>query len=128
MLFAACRFTSPRTSLLLGNMNIQDLTDKSVDAAQLLTMLANPARLRILCELHQGERSVSALEAVVGLSQSALSQHLAKLRASSLVKTRREAQTIHYSIADDRARRILAVLYELYCAPQSAKASGAKGK
>lgn len=97
-------------------MNIQDLTAKSVDASELLTMLANPARLRILCELHQGERSVSALEAVVGLSQSALSQHLAKLRAADIVKTRRDAQTIFYSIADERAARILALLYEMFCA------------
>ncbi len=72
-------------------MNIQELTRKSTEASELLALLANPHRLRILCELHQGERSVSALEEVIGLSQSALSQHLAKLRAANIVATRREA-------------------------------------
>ncbi|MGE3918765.1 MAG: ArsR/SmtB family transcription factor, partial [Hyphomicrobiaceae bacterium] len=83
------------------------------------SLLANPHRLRILCELQAGERSVSALEAVVGLSQSALSQHLAKLREAQIVTTRREAQTIHYSIADPRAQRLLDVLAELFCPPDS---------
>lgn len=109
-------------------MNIKDLTAKSADASQLLTMLANPARLQILCELHHGERSVSALEAVVGLSQSALSQHLAKLRASDIVRTRRDAQTIYYSIADDRAQRILALLYELFCSAPTQKSSNRRPK
>jgi DNA-binding transcriptional ArsR family regulator len=107
-------------------MNIQELTSKSEEAAGLLAMLANPFRLRIMCELHKGERSVSALEAVIGLSQSALSQHLAKLRGAGLVKTRREAQTIHYSVQDERAARLLAVLYELYCTNPTAP--GFKGR
>jgi len=98
-------------------MNIQELTRKSVEASQLLSMLANSHRLLILCELHKGERSVSALEDVVDLSQSALSQHLAKLRSAGIVATRRDAQTIYYSIADDRTSRVLAVLYETFCAP-----------
>lgn len=100
-------------------MNIQDLTEKSEEASEMLAMLANPFRLRILCELHKAERCVSELEAVVGLSQSALSQHLAKLRAAGIVTTRREAQTIHYSITDERAARLLAVLFEIFCAPTS---------
>jgi ArsR family transcriptional regulator, virulence genes transcriptional regulator len=98
-------------------MNIQDLTRNSVEASQLLSMLANPHRLLILCELHNGEKSVSSLEQIVDLSQSALSQHLAKLRAAAIVTTRRDAQTIYYSIADVRAARLLAVLYELFCKP-----------
>jgi ArsR family transcriptional regulator, virulence genes transcriptional regulator len=98
-------------------MNIQELTARSEEASQLLSMLANPHRLRILCELHKGERSVSSLEQVIGLSQSALSQHLAKLRAAGLVATRREAQSIFYSVADERAARLLPVLYEIFCAP-----------
>lgn len=102
-------------------MNIQDLTAKSEEAAELLALLANPRRLRILCELADGERSVSSLEAVVDLTQSALSQHLAKLREAGVVKTRREAQTVYYSLADDRAARILEVLVELFCRPASAR-------
>jgi len=98
-------------------MDIQDLTAKSEEASRLLSLLANPHRLRILCALHDGEHSVTALEGVVDLSQSALSQHLAKLREAKVVKTRREAQTIYYAIVDERAERLLALMYELFCAP-----------
>jgi ArsR family transcriptional regulator, virulence genes transcriptional regulator len=105
----------------LATMNIQDLNKQSEDASQLLTMLANPHRLRILCELHAGERSVSSLEHVIGLSQSALSQHLAKLRAADIVSTRREAQTIYYSVSDPKAAKLLSVLHDLFCAPTKSK-------
>jgi DNA-binding transcriptional ArsR family regulator len=98
-------------------MNMQDLTARSAEAAALLKAMSNPYRLRILCELQQGERSVTALEKAVGLSQSALSQHLAKLRESKVVATRREAQTIYYRVADPRAERLLRLMYELFCAP-----------
>lgn len=84
-----------------------------------MSLLSSPHRLRILCALQGGEQSVSALECVVDLSQSALSQHLARLRTAQLVKTRREAQSIYYSIADPRALRVLEVLYEVYCKDQS---------
>lgn len=100
-------------------MNIEELTKKSEEAASLMGLLASPQRLRILCELQSGERSVGELEAVVDLSQSALSQHLAKLRAAEVVKTRRDAQTIHYSLSDERLSRLLAVMYEIFCGPTS---------
>ncbi len=98
-------------------MNIQDLNARSEEASRLLALLANPHRLRILCALLDGERTVAALEKVVDLSQSALSQHLAKLREGALVATRREAQSIYYSIADQKAARLLEVMAELYCPP-----------
>ena len=100
-------------------MDIKKLTEKSEEASRLLSMLANPHRLRILCELQRGERSVGALEEVVELSQSALSQHLAKLRSAEIVSTRRDAQTIYYSVSDARAAKLLAVLYDLFCASQA---------
>lgn len=100
-------------------MNVQDLTAKSEEAAALLMLLANPHRLQILCALLDGERSVSSLASVVDLSQSALSQHLAKLREAKIVATRRQAQSIYYSIADNRAARVLDVLAELFCRPQA---------
>lgn len=103
-------------------MNIQDLTKQSEAAAELLSLLANPQRLRILCALLDGERSVSSLERVVDLSQSALSQHLARLREARIVTTRRAAQTIFYSLADNRAARVLEVLAELFCNPSIARA------
>jgi ArsR family transcriptional regulator, virulence genes transcriptional regulator len=102
-------------------MDLSDLNKKAGAAEQLLKALANRHRLMILCELHRGERSVTTLQEAIGLSQSALSQHLARLRADSLVSTRREAQTIHYALASDEVRRMIALLYELYCLPPGRK-------
>ena len=75
----------------------------------------------ILCELLKGERCVSELEEIVSLSQSALSQHLARLRRSHLVKTRRESQTIYYSIADPGVTKVIGALYDLYCGPTNGR-------
>ncbi|HRK25303.1 MAG TPA: metalloregulator ArsR/SmtB family transcription factor [Beijerinckiaceae bacterium] len=91
------------------------LIAKAGKAEDFLKALANRHRLMILCELHKGERSVTALQEAVGLSQSALSQHLARLRADSLVRTRREAQTIYYSLGSPEAKRMIALMYELFC-------------
>lgn len=85
------------------------------DAAQLLRALANEKRLMILCLLVEGERSVGELNAQLDLSQSALSQHLAVLRADGLVSTRREAQTIYYALAAGPAQRIINTLHGIYC-------------
>jgi ArsR family transcriptional regulator len=86
-------------------------------AASFLRMLGNQHRLLILCELLDGERCVSELERAVGLSQSALSQHLARLREQRLVATRREAQTIRYRLAEPAIAKTMALLHEIYCAP-----------
>jgi DNA-binding transcriptional ArsR family regulator len=94
---------------------MQELEANADRAAGLLKAMANRHRLMILCELHRGECSVGTLERAVGLSQSALSQHLARLRADGLVKTRREAQTIHYALAHPGVTKLMATLYELYC-------------
>lgn len=84
-------------------------------AADLLKALAHPQRLRILCLLVEGERSVGELNTQVPLSQSALSQHLAVLREQGLVRTRREAQTIHYTLEDGPARALLDTLHAQFC-------------
>lgn len=86
-------------------------------ATALLKALGNERRLLILCHLTEGERSVGELERLVELSQSALSQHLARLRRDQLVKTRRSAQTIFYSLASDDARAVMDYLCRLYMAP-----------
>ncbi|MBL8831813.1 MAG: helix-turn-helix transcriptional regulator [Rhodospirillales bacterium] len=86
-------------------------------AAALLKAMANERRLTILCHLAGGERSVGALEAVLDLSQSALSQHLARLRTDRLVLTRRDGQTIYYRLAGSDATAILAALHSIFCAP-----------
>lgn len=85
------------------------------DASRLLRALANENRLMILCLLADGERSVGQLNGEVDLSQSALSQHLAVLRNEGLVCTRRDAQTIYYSLAEGPAGRVIHLLHDLYC-------------
>lgn len=89
---------------------------KAAEAAGLLKLLANESRLLILCRLAMVlEISVNDLAEAVGLSQSALSQHLAKMREEGLLATRREAQTVFYRIADPNAARLLALLKDIYC-------------
>lgn len=102
------------------SMNIAELEPRAEEAAQLLTAMANPKRLLILCNLLEKERSVGDLSKIVGLEQSPLSQHLSKLRALGLVKTRRDGQTIYYRLASEPVTQILTTLYEIYCAPHSA--------
>jgi DNA-binding transcriptional ArsR family regulator len=84
-------------------------------AAELLKAMANPQRLRVLCLLAEGERSVGEINAAVDLSQSALSQHLAVLREQGLVQTRREAQSIRYSLVAGPVARLIQTLHEIYC-------------
>ena len=98
-------------------MNVEELQSKAGAAEAMLKAVANRNRLVILCELLKGERSVGALQAAIGLSQSALSQHLARLRDDELVATRRESQTIYYSLSSKPITRLIGLLYELYCAP-----------
>ena len=95
---------------------LKKLVKQAGDAAQLLKMLANEKRLLILCFLAvRGEMTVGELVGVVKLSQSALSQHLGRLRADGLVAFRRTAQTLHYRVTDQRALRVLGLLKEIYC-------------
>ncbi len=88
----------------------------AADAVRLLKALGNEKRLMLLCMLVDGEHSVSELNAQLDLSQSALSQHLALLRADGLVHTRRDAQTIYYALSDGPARRIINTLHGIFCA------------
>lgn len=90
------------------------------DAAGLMKALGNESRLMILCSLVENERSVGELNEIIPLSQSALSQQLARLRQSGLVATRRESQTIYYTLASGPADRIIHLLHEIYCADPSA--------
>lgn len=97
------------------------------DAAQLLKALANEKRLQILCLLTSGERSVGDLNALLDLSQSALSQHLAVLREEGLVQTRREAQNVLYALTPGPAAEVMLTLHGIYCAPKAhAARSGRK--
>ncbi|MCP5365895.1 MAG: helix-turn-helix transcriptional regulator [Hyphomicrobiales bacterium] len=96
-------------------MDLERLQDNARRASVLLKAMSNQHRLMILCQLTNGERCVGELEEIIGLSQSALSQHLARLRRDDLVKTRRAAQTIFYSLAGPEANAVIETLYGLYC-------------
>lgn len=97
-------------------MDLETFERRATEVADILRALANERRLMILCKLVEwGEANVSSLTAAVGLSQSALSQHLAKMRDEGIVATRRESQTIWYRIADPRIEQLFGTLYELYC-------------
>ncbi len=91
-------------------MNIKELQENAGQTAELLRAIGNEHRLKILCFLGDGESSVGDLEPLVGLRQSALSQHLSVLREFGLVKTRRKSQTIIYSLADDNVVEIIGAL------------------
>ena len=99
-----------------------ELAARAEGVAAHLALMASAPRLMILCHLvEHGESSVSAIRATVGLSQSALSQHLARLREAGLVATRRDGQAIHYRLADEATRAIMAALYDTFCAPDGEK-------
>lgn len=103
--------TPPKTPL----PDAREMGRHAKSAAGLLRTLANPNRMRILCALRDGELSVGALNTRIALSQSALSQHLAVLRAQGLVETRRESQTIFYAVRSGPALDVIRVLYDHYC-------------
>lgn len=97
----------------------EQMVAHAADAAQMLKALGNEQRLLILCNLLERPLSVGELNQRLALSQSALSQHLALLREAGFVETRREAQTIHYSLPEGPVTQVLALLEEIYCAPGS---------
>jgi len=101
--------------LMLMMLDMDKMHENAADAEQFLKLMANKNRLMILCTLNQGELSVTELNQIIPLAQSALSQHLASLRKSNLVETRREAQTIYYRIVDQRVSAMLNALYEMFC-------------
>lgn len=96
------------------------LQARAADVSAQLALLTNTNRLMVLCHLLEGEQSVGALQGHLDLSQSALSQHLARLREAEIVRTRRDKQTIYYSIADPRTYQMIEALYRIYCDPDQA--------
>ena len=113
---------SPLCDALLDPVDAMET--RAEEAARLLSALGQAKRLMVLCRLVDREMSVGALAESVGLGQSALSQHLARLRDLGIVATRREAQTIYYRLASDNARKLIGLLYELYCSPEAPTQSG----
>ncbi len=111
----AARLPRPAAGPVPDAARIAEMHSHAGDAAQLLKALGNEQRLLVLCNLLAGPLSVGELNERVELSQSALSQHLALLREAGLVDTRREAQTIYYSLPPGPVTRVMAVLQEIYC-------------
>jgi ArsR family transcriptional regulator len=102
---------------------------QATEVAGLLRAIANERRLMIVCKLVEwGEANVTSLSEAVGLSQSALSQHLAKMRDEKIVAFRRDAQTLWYRIADPRVEELFATLHDLFCAPKKRSARSASVK
>jgi len=94
--------------------------ESAEEASNLLTAMGNPRRLILLCNLLEGEKTVGHLAEIAGLAVSAASQHLGKMRALGLVRTRREGQQIWYRVASTEVEEVLATLYQLYCGPKQA--------
>lgn len=104
-------------SEVLPPIDAEAMRRNASKATSFLKSLANESRLLIMCTLAEGEHSVGELNRRVELSQSALSQHLAILREQGLVSTRREAQSIYYSLSNSDAINVIQSLHEIFCAP-----------
>ena len=94
---------------------LSELHDMASHACELLKAMANEWRLMILCQLTEGERTVSELQGMLGLSQSALSQHLAVLRREKIVKARKHAQSVSYSLQGEEAIKVMHALHDVFC-------------
>jgi len=110
---------------MLDGIDRKEFERSAANAAQLLKALANHRRLMMLCALADGERSVGELANEVGLGQSALSQHLARLRKLGILAARRDAQSIYYRVVDPSAARLLETLAAIFCPPRSKRTNGA---
>ncbi len=100
-------------------MDLDKMQESAKAATDLLKLLGHPDRLMVLCQLKMGEQSVGELSESLGIKQSPLSQHLARMRHEGVVESRREAQTIYYSISGEKVTQVVGLLYELYCAEDS---------
>ena len=97
---------------------MSELHDMAAHAVELLKAMANEWRLMILCQLSEGDKTVSELQEILGLSQSALSQHLAVLRRERIVRAKKQAQSVTYSLSGDDATKVMNTLHEVFCEAQ----------
>lgn len=95
--------------------NLDEMSENARAATAMLKALGHEGRLMILCYLAHGEKSVTELEDFLSMRQPAVSQQLARLRADNLISARRDGKTIYYSISDERARKLMEVVYDLFC-------------
>ena len=108
----------PRIDDATTEAELEEIAAKATDAATFLKAISHEGRLMILCHLVSGEKSVTELERLLSARQAAVSQQLSRLRLEGLVVPRREGKAIYYSLADDRPRKIIELVYELFCKDQ----------
>ncbi|MFT7685179.1 MAG: DNA-binding transcriptional ArsR family regulator [Candidatus Azotimanducaceae bacterium] len=96
-------------------MDLDKMHESSTRASNMMKLLGHPHRLMILCELKVAEKSVGELSTTVGISQSLVSQHLARMRHESVVTARREAQVVYYAINEGAAATLISTIYDIYC-------------
>ena len=99
----------------ISKLNVNEMRNNVERSAAFLKLLSNPTRLLVLCNLIESERCVGDLERDLDISQSALSQHLSKMRDEGIVKSEKQGQHVFYSISDSNVVDIINVLYKLFC-------------
>lgn len=97
-------------------VSAEEMAQNARSACEFLKAMSHETRLRVLCFLMEGEKSVSELESSLGIRQASVSQQLQRLRAERMVTTRRDGKAVYYSLASNEAREVIAVLYKLFCA------------
>ncbi len=122
-MFEMNAMTLPTTVEPLETVDIERMSASARDATEFLKALAHESRLMILCDLLEGEKSVGELESFLDLRQSTVSQQLARLRLEGLVATRRDSKTIYYSIANEKVRSVIGVLYDAFCSAKPIRAA-----
>ncbi|ETW14287.1 ArsR family transcriptional regulator [Roseivivax marinus] len=105
----------PRFDADMPDADLERMMTQAREAADFLKTLGHEGRLMILCHLATGEKSVGELERILSARQAAVSQQLTRLRLEGLVQPRREGKTIYYSLTDDKPRRMMETVYELFC-------------
>lgn len=105
----------PEIDATVAAQDMDRMAASAAEAASFLKAISHEGRLMILCHLASGEKSVTELETLLSARQAAVSQQLSRLRLEGLVTTRRDGKTIYYRLADDRARRIMEVVYDMFC-------------
>lgn len=111
----------PADTIFEDDTHLDAMADNAREATAMLKAMSHEARLMILCYLAHGEKSVTQLEEILSMRQSAVSQQLARLRADNLIAARRDGKTIYYSIQDERAHQIMELVYDLFCGPNAKK-------
>ena len=109
----------PSTTVFEDDNHLDAMAENAKDASAMLKALGHEGRLMILCYLAHGEKSVTELEDLLSLRQSAVSQQLSRLRADDLIEARRDGKTIYYRIDDERAQKITELVYDLFCGPKA---------